>query len=866
MREQIQRLNKKPQVNTQLGQIGTGTTAVVNMPTVAPTKSNGAKLVEAFGQVVETGAKVYTQYQKQSEAEQKQLEADMKVKSKQKAQLDYFSQQETLANLDNSGKASYIESVIHKAAQDGDATYLNSITAFYDKDYKSALEGANKEYRNGVIKPKAVSAFTAGLMQGEFNYDEMSSWASSKGGRRSDYHTYVKEAMENAIVLKAGQVQSPEDLKEFTTWSNSIMAKYNDNKFLGGSTSKNAVDIQTKIKKQIASATTSIQKTYKENFNLEVAQTEETIDVTPAIFNDKIDAGLKNDVITKADAYKKKNAYQKKYTERENTENDIASFDPMQDNNAKWEAGLMTNEAKKQNKNSVIKTLGNAINNKNFTSINNIVMGNKNIAMPIVKTFLEPTGNAEHDSKAVQFYADLKNSKEGQYIINNLDVKKKAILDIIDLNETQLGATVDYKELYENANSKETVDLNRTERVNLKNTYAGLPQEMRDTMYQYSQVLLKGGMSYSNVKEKIKDLVTENTMELGGVFSTTDIKAVNFDASPLASQGQENILEVIKAYGEANDLTVDNTTMVYDTSSNQYSIYEEGNSIFPLKIVDAKEFEEFGTKFSKAKLDEQIAEADEDRMKAINEQKALKNSFKYPYYETEGGSGVTSFSGDFGDINIDTEAFKEAVENNPLLNAIGNIIDGIIPSAQGSELPNNTGDLFNDNITWLEGDTEHMDIVNIQTTPYGINRKAHSKAIKQYAKDINKKESELSKEDYKILSNNMFDNFKQELSSVSGFSTLTDEQQAAVTFAKFNTGQTYKKWIKSFNDYNANPSEANFKQVIKNSTRTADGKRVKGLDNRALKELIISGVVDLDNKQQMKTVLSILNKADTSLL
>ena len=181
-----------------------------------------------------------------------------------------------------------------------------------------------------------------------------------------------------------------------------------------------------------------------------------------------------------------------------------------------------------------------------------------------------------------------------------------------------------------------------------------------------------------------------------------------------------------------------------------------------------------------------------------------------------------------------------------------------------------SGKLFADNLDYLEGTTEHTDVVGNKTTPYGVNREVHSDKIKKYAKDLGKTEDSLTQNDYKNIAMNIYEEGKNEIRTKSAnkevFKTLPETYKTLVSSIKFNTGQTFNNLILKLDKYNKDKSITNLEDVIKGTTRVATKNgnkvRLKGLDNRAVKELVMTGLVDLNNEEHKALVDKVLFKWD----
>mgnify|MGYP003125202802 FL=1 len=174
--------------------------------------------------------------------------------------------------------------------------------------------------------------------------------------------------------------------------------------------------------------------------------------------------------------------------------------------------------------------------------------------------------------------------------------------------------------------------------------------------------------------------------------------------------------------------------------------------------------------------------------------------------------------------------------------------------------------VFTDNITLLEGDYEHDDTQDIQTMPYGIamhqkaNKDWHTNALAEYNKGRERPVKQLPKEQYFEKAQELMmageDSYR---SAVKGYDNLNSKQQFMLLSAKYNTGDTYKTLGKLLVAYNKEPSPDKLPEIYINARRTQKNNSGKasydqGMDNRALKELYISGMFDPQNKEHRAIV------------
>ena len=186
--------------------------------------------------------------------------------------------------------------------------------------------------------------------------------------------------------------------------------------------------------------------------------------------------------------------------------------------------------------------------------------------------------------------------------------------------------------------------------------------------------------------------------------------------------------------------------------------------------------------------------------------------------------------------------------------------------------------VFSDNIKLLEGDYEHDDTQDISTMPYGIamhqksNRDWHTNALAEYNKGREKPSKQLPKEQYFEKAQELMmageDSYR---SAVKGYDTLDSKQQFMLLSAKYNTGDTYKTLGKLLVAYNKDPSSDKLPKIYVNARRTQKDKSGKasydqGMDNRALKELYISGMFATQNKEHRAMVKKSLPLANTKTI
>ena len=207
--------------------------------------------------------------------------------------------------------------------------------------------------------------------------------------------------------------------------------------------------------------------------------------------------------------------------------------------------------------------------------------------------------------------------------------------------------------------------------------------------------------------------------------------------------------------------------------------------------------------------------------------------------------------------------------NDKTIEGIKATIDFLIPSAQAGVNMDLTD--YESKMRSLEGSEFHEDTVGIYTSSYGINLEKHGKAVEAYAKHKGVAVKDLENPDYLVLS----ERFMKEAANTNSrknpnFGKLDPSQQFAVASATYNTGQPFTKLTDAFVAHNEKPTTKTLETVVKQSRRrqtnpnTKKKEYISGLDNRAVKELVYAGVIDVNNNQHaaiLTKYLPMWNKA-----
>lgn len=151
----------------------------------------------------------------------------------------------------------------------------------------------------------------------------------------------------------------------------------------------------------------------------------------------------------------------------------------------------------------------------------------------------------------------------------------------------------------------------------------------------------------------------------------------------------------------------------------------------------------------------------------------------------------------------------------------------------------------------VEGTELHKDILGIKTSPFGlVLEQGHpaftynSMLATELGIDLR---DDLSLEEYAIVAEkklrNCAEGLRRSLGDVT-WDSLSDNAKAVMIDAKYNTNVDYLDFAQKALAYEADPTEANLKAMINESTRVVNGKRIEGLDNRVATVLYHNNYID----------------------
>ena len=159
----------------------------------------------------------------------------------------------------------------------------------------------------------------------------------------------------------------------------------------------------------------------------------------------------------------------------------------------------------------------------------------------------------------------------------------------------------------------------------------------------------------------------------------------------------------------------------------------------------------------------------------------------------------------------------------------------------------------------VEGETWKPDTKGILTSPFGINTRDHAKLLEELRIQKNvPKIKDIPKESLKEAALDIFSRMGNEYAvgnrgiTPTEWRTLSGEGQFVVTSATFNTGNPYPNLTRALIKYESNPTLANLSAAVKQTWRGGGKNAQKGADNRAVKDLIAGGFIDLSKPEHIK--------------
>jgi hypothetical protein len=419
MREQIQRLNKTPGTEVQQGVLQTGVTQTPTMGYVQQKESKGSKLAKTLGMVTDTAIKGYELYQGQKDEE-----------AMSQFYTDRLTTIEEMNALNSDAdRALYLQDKMRSLSNEGvNEKYRESFIKTFSGSYSKALAGAKiegyKAQENELFKRLSTD------INGEdFNYDNLMSEFGTRVRKENVHGLYATAILQNAQIDIA-DVKTKEDLKEFNAKYNNLFKVYNSNPYAGGSKSKDALDIQVKLKKNFDTIVKSKDKVFKENYQVQKALVERDYSMTPDLYDRFVDNSEYQD---RSDAVKSKAAYRKEYEAKQNQDIFEGEFELHNaTNNANYE--MLNAKQKTYVNEQVSKNISYSLESGAYFSLVNTVSKNTKASDAIIKSFFN-TNTTDPNMLNAQMtaYNNLKNTRDGDLVLYGVSKNDRTALEILSV-------------------------------------------------------------------------------------------------------------------------------------------------------------------------------------------------------------------------------------------------------------------------------------------------------------------------------------------------------------------------------------------------------------------------------------------------
>lgn len=313
MKEQVQRLNKTPGVETQAGVLQTGVTQTANMGYVQQKESKGSKLAKTLGMVTDTAIKGYELYQGQKDEE-----------AMNQFYTDRLSTIEELNTLNSDAdRALYLQDKMKSLSNEGvNEKYRESFIQTFSGKYNQALAGAKIEgyqaQENELFKRLSTE-----VNNENFSYEALISEFGTKIRKQNAHKIYATAILQNAQ-LDLADVKTDEDLLIFNEKFNQVKEIYNNNPYAGGNASQNGMTVNTNFKNSF----NGLIATKKAALKTKWTETEENLSTTQpgySTYSKHIENGLKYGHISPTKANTSATKELRKYVQKD-TQAAVASF------------------------------------------------------------------------------------------------------------------------------------------------------------------------------------------------------------------------------------------------------------------------------------------------------------------------------------------------------------------------------------------------------------------------------------------------------------------------------------------------------------------------------------------------------------
>ena len=419
MKEQVQRLNKTPGVETQAGVLQTGVTQTANMGYVQQKESKGSKLAKTLGMVTDTAMKGYELYQGQKDEE-----------ALSQFHTDKIQIIEELNGLNSDAdRVLYMNDKIKRASSpDVNVKYRDALINSFGGKYDSYLKGAKVEgYK--AQENEFFKRIATGLNDPDFTYEGLVSEFGPRVRKENLHSIYASALIQNAQ-LDSADIKTKEDLDMFKAKYKEQFKTYNANPYAGGSKSKEAVDIQIKVKKGFDLLVEEKTKVFKEDYQVKKATIERDLSMSPDLYNKLINSSEYQD---KSDAIKAEVEYKKSYDKKQRL--DTFDYEYKVDsptNNANYE--MLNADEKKIVKEKVNKNITFGLESGAYSSLVNTVANNTKASDAILKGFFNTnTTSSDMINKQLTAFNALKNTRDGDIVLYGINKNDRVALEILSV-------------------------------------------------------------------------------------------------------------------------------------------------------------------------------------------------------------------------------------------------------------------------------------------------------------------------------------------------------------------------------------------------------------------------------------------------
>jgi hypothetical protein len=332
MREQVQRLNKRPGVETQQGQLTSGVTQTPNMPFVQQQKTSGQRLAETIGMVVEGGTKI-------AKAGVELYQGQKKEEAANRIAEEQFTWMDEMNNLNSDAdRVQYIQDKVKSvSSEDVDENYRNGVIGFFDSYYNTATKGAKLEQDVAVGNILSNEFYADMLSKGTIDYDGIVSRYTHLP--KKYYHAAYQKALTAYVnqEFNPSKIKSLDDLEAAKARTDKVLSEYKNNKFTGGSRAVEAIELQTSLNKVYNTSLKNIKTEMGASHKLWVAQQKDNPTIIPELFNKQNTKAAELGLISELESYTANKEYTKKWEQQQTVEATLdVYYDDAKDIGNNW--------------------------------------------------------------------------------------------------------------------------------------------------------------------------------------------------------------------------------------------------------------------------------------------------------------------------------------------------------------------------------------------------------------------------------------------------------------------------------------------------------------------------------------------------